>query len=165
MGGGVPRVEGKRPVEGGQRVLEPAEVTQRDPMAVVGDGVAGIEGERLVLGGQRFVEPEPLRVSKVNPLDGVGGGVAGVDGKRLVLGGQRVLGPAEIMRRAPAAGVGIGVAALLDVGGCLLKHADRLGRPARSPVGGGEVVRVVQGVGVVGAQHPLLVGQVLLDTG
>ena len=34
---------------------------------------------------------------------------------------------------------------------------------ARLPVSGGEVVARVQGVGVVGAQHPLPVGQGLLN--
>ena len=36
-------------------------------------------------------------------------------------------------------------------------------RPARPPVGGGEVVPRLQGVGVVRAQHPLPVGQILLE--
>ena len=51
------------------------------------------------------------------------------------------------------------------VGQGLLKQGDRLGRAARPPVGEGEVSARGQGVGVVGAQHPLQVGQVLLMQG
>ena len=47
----------------------------------------------------------------------------------------------------------------LQVGQVLLMQGDRLGRPARRPVGVGEVMARGQGVGVVGAQHPLLFGQ------
>ena len=44
-------------------------------------------------------------------------------------------------------------------------QGDRFGRAARVLVGIGEVVARDQGVGVVGAQHPLPVGQVLLIPG
>ena len=47
----------------------------------------------------------------------------------------------------------------LAVGQGPLVQRDRLGGPARGPVGQGEVVPGVQGVGVVRAQDPLAVGQ------
>ena len=43
----------------------------------------------------------------------------------------------------------------LQVGQGPLVQRDRLGGPARRPVGGGEVAPRAQGVGVVRAQHPL----------
>ncbi len=92
---GEVRVEGQRPVIGGQRLLVALKVVERGALVVPGVGELRVEGQRPVVGDQRLLVALQAveRVALVVPDPRL----LVVEGQRPVVGGQRLLVAAQFV--------------------------------------------------------------------